>query len=101
MNADIRNAALRLSLEWGENFMAPIQARLRETFPELTPDQADELEKSSRQIQSFAFALYEELYFERMTRPDVEAQIKAKFPFLNDENMTRLYNQGMYYAWHG
>ena len=101
MNADIQNAALRLSLEWGENFMAPIQARLRETFPELTPDQADELEKSSRQIQSFAFALYEELYFEKMTRAEVEAKIKVAHAFLDADNMARLYNQGMYYAWHG
>ena len=101
MNAHIQNEALQLSLEWGENFMAPIQTRLRKSFPELTPDQADELEKSSRKIQSFAFALYEELYVERMTRAEVEAKIKAAYAFLDEDNMARLYSQGMYYAWHG
>lgn len=101
MNAEIQNKAINLGLEWGANLMAPIPPRLRQQFPHLTNAEADELETLSRDVQKFAFALYEELYFERMARAAVENQIKVKFPFLDDQNMTRLYNQGMYYAWHG
>ena len=101
MNDEIRNQAINLGLEWGENWQAPIGARILKLFPQLTQTEADEVDALSRTVQKFAFALYEELYFERMTRPDVEAQIKAKFSFLDEHNITRLYNQGMYYAWHG
>ena len=101
MNDEIRNCAINLGLEWGDNWQAPIGARIVKSHPQLIESEVEELETLSREVQKFAFALYEELYFERMTRPDVEAQIKAKFSFLDEHNMTRLYNQGMYYAWHG
>ena len=101
MNDETRNCAINLGLEWGENWQAPIGARILKLFPQLTQTEADKLETLSRTVQKFAFALYEEVYFGRMTRPDVEAQIKAKFSFLNEENMACLHNQGMYYAWHG
>ncbi len=101
MNGEIRNCAINLGLEWGDNWQAPIGARIVKLFPQLTQTEADKLETLSRTVQKFAFALYEEVYFGRTPREDADAQIKAKFAFLDEENMSRLHNQGMYYAWHG
>ena len=37
MDAAILNHALEMALEWGENFHKPIQERLRNAYPALTP----------------------------------------------------------------
>lgn len=101
MHDDILNAAIALGLEWGEHWQAPIQARVVGIYPTLTETQADKLETLSREVQSFAFNLYEDVYANTITRDKAESQMLAKYAFLDSENLTRLYNQGMYYAWHG
>lgn len=101
MNNDILNEAVRLSLEWGKDWQASIVARIVEIHPHLTEAQADELDALCREVQSFCFALYEDVYFEKTTRAKAEFEIKTKYTFLDNENVTRLYNQGMYYAWRG
>ena len=101
MNAAILNQAINFGLEWGEDWQAPIGPRILKLFPQLTQTEADELEALSRAVQKFAFALYEEVYFEKQTHAAADTQLKAKYAFLDEHNMTRLYNQGMYYAWHG
>ena len=101
MNDEIRNHAINLGLEWGKDWQAPIGPRILKLFPQLTQTEADELETLSRAVQKFAFALYEEVYFRRTPREEANVQIKAKYTFLDEHNMSRLHNQGMHYAWHG
>lgn len=101
MNDALRNEAVSLSLEWGGNWQSPVAPRLLELHPELVEAQLAELEKLCRDVQKSAFDLYEKLYGEEFSRDDANNQLRAQFLFLDDENLVRLYNQGMYYAWHG
>lgn len=98
---DILNAALGMSLEWGENWLKPINQRIQEAYPELTAEAANNLNNWCLEVQKYAFALVEKDYpLERMERTAM-AQVRHQYPMLNHDNLSRLYNQGMYYAWHG
>lgn len=99
MNDALKNQALNLSLEWGENWQSPVGPRLLKLHPELSELQLAELEKLCRDIQKFAFDLYEKLYGQDFSRDNANNHLLAQFAFLDDENLVRLYNQGMYYAW--
>ena len=103
LRPEILNAALALSLEWGENFGKPIDARIRARYPQLTADDAAALGQWCAEVKTFAFGVVEEEF------PKIQAggagtattQISAKYPQLDDENLSWLNSQGMYYAWHG
>lgn len=100
---EILNAALALSLEWGENFGKPIGARIRAQYPELTADDAAALGTWCAEVKKFAFDAVEEEFpkIEAGSTGTATTQISAKYPQLDDENLSRLNSQGMYYAWHG
>src|SRR5262249_31060971 len=95
------NHALRLSLEWGENFHKPVDERLRKKFPKVSAAQARETDTLCRSIQSFAFRGIEEVYFGKADEGKVRKEILEKWPWIDEENLTHLWSQGMYYAWHG
>ncbi len=100
---EILNAALTLSLEWGENFLKPIQSRLQAAYPQITNDQANLISAWCDAVKDYAFAVVEKDYplILKNEAGTAIAQIKEKYPQLSDETLSRLHNQGMYYAWHG
>jgi hypothetical protein len=95
------NAALRFSLEWGENFGKPIFERMKKEFAYLTPSQIAALDKAAARIRSVAWQAYEDAYAKRITEGEAAKRIVEVFPGINGENLSHLYTQGMYYAWHG
>ena len=101
--ASMLNVALEMSLEWGENWLAPIQQRIQKAYPELTAGDADILNLWCIEVRKHAFALVKEEYPLAMANKDGTAmkRVKQEYPQINSENLARLYNQGMYYAWHG
>ena len=101
MNEEVFNAALEMSLEWGENFHKPIQERLRQRFPAVSQDEADELNKVCRELTSYAFDQVELAYLKKIPDREVGANIRARYPLVNADSMARLWSQGQYYAWHG
>ncbi len=98
-NDKIANAALNLSLEWGENFGKPINARLIEMFPQVSETQAAELDRLCKEIKRYAFDLYYDMVASnKMNEGTVQQKIKTRYPFLDKDNLSRLGTQGMYYA---
>lgn len=101
--AEILNAALKMSLEWGENWLAPIHQRIQKAYPKLSAEEADSLNLWCIEVRKYAFALVEEEYPLALANIDGTAmeRVKQKYPQIDGENLSQLYNQGMYYAWHG
>ena len=99
MNEEIFNAALEMSLEWGENFHKPMD-RVRAAYPAVTQAEADELNKVCRELTSYAFEQIELAYLKKIPDAEVGANVRARYPLVNADSMARLWSQGQYYAWH-
>lgn len=95
---DLLNTALELATEWGENFRKPIHDRIRGTYPDLTDPQIDELSVIVRRAESRIYALAEDRNSGTLSEADTARIARAEFPWLNDSNISRLSNIGMYYA---
>lgn len=100
---EVFNVALALSLEWGENFHQPIGSRLRAAYPEITEEQTEMLHHWCREVERYSFELIEKGYQRSNGQNGGTAieEVKRAYPQINAENLSRLYSQGMYYAWHG
>lgn len=98
MDIDVYNKAVELSLEWGMNFGKPIRDRLTHFYPDLYGDSIKRLEKESKDIQSYAFDMYWKEVDGEFSLAEIRMNIREKYPWLNDNNLSLLETQGMYYA---
>ncbi len=93
--AEILNAALKMSLEWGENWLAPIHQRIQKAYPKLSAEEADSLNLWCIEVRKYAFALVEEEYplalVNSVSRP---RQLNRSASLLRDatENMLDIYS---------
>jgi hypothetical protein len=92
------NEAVSLSLEWGEWWLKPINSRLRALHPELSDDDAEDLNKMAKYVQNACFALFQREFDGQMKLVEAQSQMKSAFPWLEEPNLNRLQSQGMYYA---
>ena len=102
LRAEQLNAGLALAMEWGENWLKPIQARLRLRYPQLSQAELDEFNRLCKEAMSFGHDTAYQLAMETAKRvhPDDFAPLfKARYPWANDKNIAHLFSQGMYYAW--
>lgn len=99
MDAEIFNHALDMTLEWGENFHKPIQERLRLAYPALSKEEADVFDSLCREVMYFAFREVERAYVKEISGQEASANILARYPLVNDDNMAHMWTQGQYYAW--
>ncbi len=97
------NVALKMSLEWGENWLRPIQQRMKKLYPQLTVEETNSLNQWCVEVRKYAFALVEEEYPLALANQEGTAmeRVEQMYPQIDSENLSQLYNQGMYYAWHG
>ena len=102
-NLQTLNIALDLSLEWGENWLQPVNARLMKKCPQLGAEDSQTLNEWCIEVREFAFAEIEKCYALEIENKSERAleTTRRKYPQINAENLARLYNQGMYYAWRG
>ena len=83
-------------MEWGADWLKPTQPRLKVLFPALSENQLNDYDAAARAAMTFG---HEYVY----DRPDCEYEqcaiaVRARFPWVSDENLSRVYSQGMYYA---
>ena len=100
---ELLNLALDMSLQWGPHWLAPINERVLAAHPQLSPDDAQILQGWCVEAREFAYAEVEKWYpveTENKTRLAMETT-QVKYPQINEHNLSHLFNQGMYYAWHG
>jgi hypothetical protein len=106
---DILNYGLKLAMEFGKNWMKPIQDRLAKQYPFLNQDELNNYNKICREAMDFGHSLiYDKLSsIADMGETIVEEElftylkkgITQEYPWLNKRNLNGLYNQSLYYAW--
>lgn len=96
------NEGLDLAMEWGKDWLKPIQTRLAKRHPELTQKELDELNVTCQAAMRFGHGVVYDLALasgKNTKREDFEPVIKARYPWINHKNISHLFSQGMYYAW--
>jgi len=96
MDTVIANKALELAMAWGADWLKPTQARLRVLFPTLSDKQLDEYDAIAQAAMTFGFNhMYASPNSERAQCAHV---VRARFPWVSDENVAHIHSQGSYYA---
>jgi hypothetical protein len=96
--AEMKNAALELATEWGENFRKPIDGRLLERFPELQPEDVAPLCNAALAAESFIYELGEREFRGEISEGDIAPLARREFAWLDDSNVYRLRGIAMFYA---
>ena len=105
MNTTILNEGLSLAMEWGEQWLCPIQERLATAHPELSREELDRYDELCRAAMHHAHALVAKCWRSADTRDEQLvfarfAELLGKtYPWISPENVSRAWSQGMYYAW--
>jgi len=95
------NEGLGLAMDWGDDWLAPINARMRERHAHL---ETAELDALNDECQGAMRLGHETVYAGLQgngTAPTAEALaaiVLARYPWVNPENLARLLHQGVYYA---
>ena len=95
------NEGLALAMDWGQDWLAPIQDRLRRQHPYLLAHELDELNATCQQAMQWGHESAYALVRSRGQdiRPDdFAAAVLARYPWVNSANVARLFNQSIYYA---
>lgn len=90
---------MNLSLEWGENWLRPVDERLKAIFKSINDDEAKRIDIFIREAREDIFKMVEQHYLKELSEEQLKLNLKEKYSFLNDDNYKRLLSQGMYYAW--
>lgn len=108
-NATILNQGLELALEFGTNWLQPIQPRLSEKFPDLKTKDLDICDKICRKaIKSGNDYIYNTLEAAAVQRKKISQDdlannlrsfLNKDFPWINESNMKSILSQGCYYAY--
>ena len=100
--AALRNEGLGLAMDWGEDWLAPIQQRLRERHPGLSRTELDELDATCRAAMKLGHEMVHagvRQQGKNLALPAFAERFVAEVPWASVENVERLFNQGLYYAW--
>jgi hypothetical protein len=98
----VLNDGLALAMDWGENWLAPIQSRLARQHARLARHELDELNGVCQGAMRSARETSHIMVQQRGTSvlaEDFSAVFVRRYPWANPENTARLFRQGMYYAW--
>jgi hypothetical protein len=99
---DLLNEGLSLAMEWGENWLEPTQERLALRRPALSQSELDEINAICQAAMKFGHDSVYDLALKsgsKTKREDFEPVMRARYPWVNSENLSHLFSQGMYYAW--
>lgn len=100
--AALLNEGLALAMEFGQDWLKPIQPRLLQRYPALGRAELDELDGECRAAMSFGHKVtYEHCvkFGKTVSVATIAPAVRAKFPWVSEANMARLFSQGMYYAY--
>jgi hypothetical protein len=99
---EILNEGLSLAMEWGKNWLQPIQERLQRAHPELSKDELDDLNDKAQAAMRFDY----DLVYASVERDgkaigdrDFAREVKSRYPWVNEKNVRHMYSPGRYYAW--
>jgi hypothetical protein len=98
----ILDDGLALAMEWGKEWLEPIQARLRQKYPQLSDSELDEYDSVCRGAMKFGNATVYALAEETGKNPkydDFAVRFGSRYPWASPSNLSHLFSQGMYYLW--
>jgi hypothetical protein len=96
------NEGLDLAMEWGKNWLKPIQERLAVRHPELSQDELNEINAICQSTMKFGHDYVYNLALKTgkdTKKSDLELAMQSRYPWVNAKNISHLFSQGMYYAW--
>ena len=106
--ADILNAGIKFAMEFGANWLQPIQSRLAKKFPELKSTELDSYNTICGEAMHFGHSLIyngfakSERLVKKITLRELDDEFKKgmrdKYVWISNSNLNSLLNQGMYYA---
>ena len=104
-NQKIANYGLSFSMEFGQNWLKPINERLSEKYPELLPVELEQYNKLCKEVNTYANDFIrnnptkqnEKLIF--LPFEKFKKVIHKKYVWINEDNLKQLYSQSCYYAW--
>jgi hypothetical protein len=100
-NEELLNEGLGLAMDWGESWLSPINARLRKLHPYLGAGELEECNAACQGAMRLAYETVHILLRGGSTSPSPEALapiVRARYPWVNEENLVRMLQQGVYYA---
>lgn len=97
---EILNTALSLTLEWGEDWLQPVQSRLAKHYPQLSTEELDHYNTIVQKAMGFGWQTIEAFDFMNDTTSSKKyrAKVLESYSWINEENLSRLYSQSCYYA---
>ena len=104
MNPNILNEGLHLALAWGEDWLKPIQPRLAKLHPELRAEELEQYNTICQEAMRFGYEKakqYAAIALAEEHTKNLElfsSQIRQRYPWANDDNLSSLFSQGIYYA---
>jgi hypothetical protein len=96
------NVGLSFALEFGENWLEPIQARMSAKFPMLAVEELDALNTNCQAAMNFGHDLLYSMAESEgsdLNQAKWQSTVSTNYPWINTSNMNHLFSQGMYYAW--
>ncbi|PZP38666.1 MAG: hypothetical protein DI598_20510 [Pseudopedobacter saltans] len=105
LNPEILNIGLDFSMEFGENWLKPINQRLLNKFPNLNLVELEKYNSVCKEVNNIANDFVydnpakneKELTFIEFSK--FENFMLQNFSWISKENLKRLYNQSCYYAY--
>jgi len=104
LNKEILNEGLGLSMEFGENWLMDIDNRLHEKYPKLTETELKNCDQLCRKINKYAHSFFcnnhitDEKGITFIHFSKFEDFMKLKYNWIHNDNLSKLYSQGCYYA---
>jgi hypothetical protein len=96
MDTWIANAALHLATEWTPDWGRPTQERLHSRYPHLSEADLDFYDALARSTMKMGYGYVDDNRDCELS--DMAKHLKTCFPWASEENLSRLYGQGRYYA---
>lgn len=107
--AEILNTGLQLAMEFGENWLKPIQQRLFRRYNFLSKEELDKynlicktaLDDGIRFIQNTLTSLDSRQQYigERELKLELAVFMRKKYAWINNQGIDRVFNQSCYYSW--
>ena len=100
----ILRVGLEVALEFGENWLQPIQPRLARRYPDLSAAERDECDRVCREAMNYGHAQVPGFWRaasgdERAAFARWSTDFLARYPWASAENLKHTFSQGRYYAW--
>ncbi len=102
MENEILNTGLSLALEFGPDWLKPIQERLTKRYPNLSAKELDDCEALCRKVRENSnqhfLTLLKKTPDENVLRDSHRSYLLENYPWIGEKNLGSLVSQAFYYA---